>query len=51
MRLNASRKPDHAVFDKTGTLTLGRPMLVNGDTLTPETIEAAANLRAPAAIP
>lgn len=35
---------DHAVFDKTGTLTLGRPMLVNGDTLTPETIEAAAKL-------
>jgi len=35
---------DVAVFDKTGTLTLGRPELVNGDSLDPEDIAVAAAL-------
>ncbi len=49
-RLKRLAKADRAIFDKTDAYA--RPsMLVNGDALTPETIEAAANLPAPAAIP
>lgn len=33
-----------AVFDKTGTLTLGRPQLLNADTVGPHALEAAAKL-------
>ncbi len=35
---------DTVVFDKTGTLTTGRPVLVNGPSLSPETFAAALAL-------
>ncbi|WP_455273279.1 cation-translocating P-type ATPase [Rhizobium herbae] len=35
---------DAVVFDKTGTLTLGRPRLMNGSSIDPETLEIAASM-------
>ncbi len=37
---------DHLVFDKTGTLTLGRPVLLNRETVAPADLRLAAGLAA-----
>ncbi|MBC6404877.1 MAG: cadmium-translocating P-type ATPase [Rhodospirillales bacterium] len=37
---------DHVVFDKTGTLTLGRPQLLNAESVDPADLQTAASLAA-----
>jgi Cu2+-exporting ATPase len=42
---------DTVVFDKTGTLTLGRPALVDADTIDPEALRLAAGMATSSAHP
>ena len=51
LALEAARTLDIVIFDKTGTLTLGRPAVIEPETIDPDVLRLAAAVEAPSEHP